>query len=327
MKVIKSARPEYDHPAAPLPWAEKYRPDSLDQVQGNDHVVESLGRFIKEGAFGHLLFIGPAGVGKTTCAHILAGKVTGQDPYELNASDERGIDTVRDVILEYASTVPLGSPFKVMILDESDAMTVPAQQAFRRTMEKFSGNCKFILIANNEFGLIDPIKDRCTPFYFDPIPKDVIFGTLDGVLQMEKYSMTEDALNIIVDRARGSLRRAINFLQSACEGRDKNFLITSEIVRSILQAPPYERMSEIVVKALEMNFIEAVKLYTDLFHSGPGGAADFVDFITDDLARGADLGNSVPIGQALADVRLGNGRQDYLQVIGFLARLSGLRAS
>ena len=150
-------------------WTEKYRPKNLDEVVGQKHVTERLKAYVSSNNMPHLLLTGPAGTGKTTCSLALAKEMFGDEWkgnfIELNASDERGIDVVRGKIKEFARTAPLGSAeFKIIFMDEADALTSDAQAALRRTMEKFSKICRFILSCNYSSKIIDPIQSRCAVF-------------------------------------------------------------------------------------------------------------------------------------------------------------------
>ncbi|HDD05185.1 MAG TPA: replication factor C small subunit, partial [Candidatus Aenigmarchaeota archaeon] len=160
-------------------WTEKYRPKTLDEVVGQEKVVEKLKAFVRAKNLPHLLFAGPAGTGKTTCALAIARELYGEEwrdnLLELNASDERGIDTIRTKVKEFARTKPIGDfPFKIILLDEADALTRDAQQALRRTMENFSSTCRFILDCNFSSKIIEPIQSRCAIFRFKPLEKEAI---------------------------------------------------------------------------------------------------------------------------------------------------------
>lgn len=201
-------------------WTEKYRPKTLDEVIGQKHVTESLKAYVKSRNMPHLLLTGPAGTGKTTCSLALAKEMFGDqwkgNFIELNASDERGIDVVRGKIKEFARTAPLGgAEFKIIFMDEADALTSDAQAALRRTMEKYSRICRFILSCNYSSKIIDPIQSRCAVFRFSPLMPDDVREYIMKIVKAEKIDIDEKALEALVHVARGDMRRAINSLQVA----------------------------------------------------------------------------------------------------------------
>ena len=163
---------------ASAPWTEKYRPQRLDDISGQKHVVSKLKKYAENKSIPNMLFAGPPGVGKTCCAIALAKELFkdgySQDFLELNASDERGIGVVRGAIKDFARTIALTSSFKIIFLDEADALTPEAQQALRRTMEKYTNTVRFILNANYSSKLIPPIQIRCALFKFKPLIKEDI---------------------------------------------------------------------------------------------------------------------------------------------------------
>ena len=161
-------------------WIEKYRPKTLDDVAGQQAIIERLKAYAKTKNVPHLIFAGPAGTGKTTSALALAREVFGEETWkqnfhELNASDERGIGIVRGKIKDFARTAPIGNTaFKIIFLDEADSLTPEAQAALRRTIEKYSHICRFILSVNYSSKIIEPIQSRCTVFRFGPIKPEAI---------------------------------------------------------------------------------------------------------------------------------------------------------
>lgn len=207
-------------------WIERYRPARLADIVGQDEIVERLQSYVQHGSLPHLLFTGPAGVGKTTAAVALAREFFGESWQmnfrELNASDERGIDVVRNQIKEFARTSPLGgAEFKILFLDEADALTPDAQAALRRTMETYARTCRFILSCNYSSKIIDPIQSRCAIYRFRPLGPDAI---RDGILQIatnEGLTVTDGAVEAIAYVAQGDMRRAINALQGAAMVSDQ----------------------------------------------------------------------------------------------------------
>lgn len=240
-------------------WIEKYRPDTLDQVVGQAGVVDSLQAYATSGSIPHLLFAGPAGTGKTTCALALAKQVYGEtwrDNFEeLNASDERGIDVVRGKIKNFARTAPLGeASFKIIFLDEADSLTPDAQSALRRTMERYARICRFILSCNYSSKIIDPIQSRCVVFRFSPISQEDMQRHLTHVAQQEGLEMTEDGMEALLYVARGDLRKALNALQTSATLARR---IDADVVyRTTATAKP-EEAKQVMEVALRGNFLEA----------------------------------------------------------------------
>src|SRR5512137_2607684 len=172
-------------------WAEKYRPKTLDEMVDRDEVVSRFKSFVKDKNLPHLLLVGPAGVGKTTSILCLARDLYGPGfqnyVLELNASDERGIDVIRDKVKNFARTSAIASEvsFKILILDEADSLTTAAQHALRRTMEVYTRTCRFCLIGNYSENIIDPIQSRCSVFRFSPLPEDEVKKYMAGIAERE----------------------------------------------------------------------------------------------------------------------------------------------
>ncbi len=201
-------------------WIEKYRPVTLADIVGQDDIVERLQSYVKTGNLPHLLFTGSAGVGKTTAAVALAREFFGEswnlNFRELNASDERGIDVVRNQIKQFARTSPLGgATFKILFLDEADALTPDAQAALRRTMESYATTCRFILSCNYSSKIIDPIQSRCAIYRFRSLSAEAVTKEILRIAENEKISITGPAIQAIVYIAQGDMRKAINALQGA----------------------------------------------------------------------------------------------------------------
>ncbi|HJJ84304.1 MAG TPA: replication factor C small subunit [Methanocorpusculum sp.] len=206
--------------ASPDIWIEKYRPKTLDEVSGQKEIVERLKTYAAAKSLPHLLFTGTAGIGKTTCAVALARKMFGDtwsmNFRELNASDERGIDVVRTQIKQFARTSPLGdAEFKILFLDEADALTNDAQAALRRTMENYAETCRFILSCNYSSKIIDPIQSRCAIYRFRPLTEEAVREEMNRIAKAEGIVIEEDAYQAITYVAQGDMRKAINALQGA----------------------------------------------------------------------------------------------------------------
>lgn len=204
-----------------VPWIEKYRPHTLDDLASHSDIKNTLERFMKDGSLPHLLFHGPPGTGKTSTILACARKLYepqqfGQMVLELNASDDRGIDIVRGPILNFASSRAMYSTakFKLVILDEADQMTNDAQSALRRIIEKYADNTRFCLITNYMNKIIPAIQSRCTRFRFGPLSAEQILPRMDLIIKNEKINITDDGREAIHELSNGDMRRVVNLLQS-----------------------------------------------------------------------------------------------------------------
>lgn len=250
-------------------WIEKYRPMVLDDVVGQDEIVARLKSYVKTGNLPHLLFTGTAGIGKTTSAVALAREFFGEtwqmNFRELNASDERGIDVVRNQIKAFARTAPLGgAEFKILFLDEADALTPDAQAALRRTMENYAPNCRFILSCNYSSKIIDPIQSRCAIYRFRPLSKDAIVTEISRIAAIEGIETTPEAEDAIVYVAQGDMRKAINAVQGAAIVSTK---ITDDMVYEITSTARPEEIDGLMNTAVAGDYEGAEALVHELLYS------------------------------------------------------------
>ncbi|KAJ2711617.1 Subunit of heteropentameric Replication factor C (RF-C) [Coemansia spiralis] len=218
-KGKQAEEPATGRNAENLPWVEKYRPTSLDELVSQRDIVDTLQRFTDDGKLPHLLFYGPPGTGKTTTILAIARKLYQKNlssmVLELNASDDRGIDVIRDQIKSFASTrTVFSSGLKLVILDEADAMTTPAQAALRRVIEKYTKNVRFCIICNYVSKIIPAVQSRCTRFRFAPLKLADINSRLDMIVEREGVAISEDGKAALIRLSGGDMRRVLNVLQA-----------------------------------------------------------------------------------------------------------------
>ncbi len=247
-------------------WTEKYRPRTFDDVHGQDAIVGKVRAFVQQKNLPHLLFTGPAGTGKTSLSLVIARSLFGDDWHEnfleLNASDERGIDVVRVKVKDFARTRAMGDvPFKIVYLDECDALTKEAQQALRRTMENYTQTCRFILSANFSSKIIDPIQSRCAIFRFKPLPADELTRIVHHIGRTEGLVIAPDAIPAIVEVSGGDCRRLANLLQSASALGDQ---ITAETVFTLASHAKPEDVVKLLDLAINGKFHESRSLLLDV---------------------------------------------------------------
>ncbi|KAK8790228.1 hypothetical protein WA588_000393, partial [Blastocystis sp. NMH] len=253
-------------PADSLPWVEKYRPSDLDSIASQKDIIATVKQFIEGHKLPHLLFYGPPGTGKTTtimaCAKMLYGTTHSNMVLELNASDDRGIDVVRDQIRNFAGTQKLFSNgIKLVVLDEADNMTNAAQFALRRIIEKYSQNTRFCLICNYVSEIIPALQSRCTRFRFQPLDPATIRDRLLSIIAQEKLEYTEDGVTALLDLSHGDMRRVINILQATAMAYGK---ITGENVYRSAGAPSPSDMEFVLHTLLNKPFGEALQLVGEL---------------------------------------------------------------
>ena len=310
-------------------WIEKYRPSNLSEVVGQNSVTSRLKNYVKEKSMPHLLFAGPAGTGKTTSAIALAKELFGElwkhNLHELNASDERGIDVVRGKIKEFARTAPLGEDgFKIIFLDEADALTGAAQAALRRTMEKYSRTCRFTMSCNFSSKIIEPIQSRCAVFRFKPIKAEDIERYLKFVASKENLTIDKDAYESLTYLAQGDLRRAINGLQMAAAA---NTNITSDIIYQSVAAARPEEVKEALEMALENNFSGA-RERLDKLQITYGLAGEDVVRQMHRTVRELEVPDNIKVQMieklAEADFRLSEGANSRIQIEAVIANFAVL---
>ncbi|GKZ35640.1 hypothetical protein AbraIFM66950_006340 [Aspergillus brasiliensis] len=308
-----------------LPWVEKYRPNTLEDVSGHQDILATINKFVEANRLPHLLLYGPPGTGKTSTILALARRIYGtknmrQMVLELNASDDRGIDVVREQIKTFASTKQIFSmaptttssstatsstlaSYKLIILDEADAMTATAQMALRRIMEKYTANTRFCIIANYTHKLSPALLSRCTRFRFSPLKEADIRSLVDIVIEKEEVNIQPEAVDSLVRLSKGDMRRALNVLQ-ACfassiplpmknaaaaaepQGQREAEVITNETIYDCIAAPHPSDIEEIMTTLLATSDVTSCLSTINTLKANKGLAlADILAALGDQLQR------------------------------------------
>ena len=338
-----------------LPWVEKYRPASLADVSGHQDILATINKFVDSNRLPHLLLYGPPGTGKTSTVLALARRIYGgknmrQMVLELNASDDRGIDVVREQIKTFSSTKQIfaGSfdkskaddsiaNFKLIILDEADAMTSTAQMALRRIMEKYTANTRFCIIANYTHKLSPALLSRCTRFRFSPLKEADIRQLVDKVIDEERVNIAPDAVAALVTLSKGDMRRALNVLQAchasstplhvpgqpAPDSKDiQRDLITTETIYTCIAAPHPADISLITQTLLTTGDVTSCLTTINTLKRTKGLAlADILTAMAEQLAEvEAPAQTRVAWLEGLADIeyRLSGGGSEQVQTGGLV---------
>ena len=306
-------------------WVEKYRPAVLDDIVGQKETVGSIARLLDDvQQMPHLLFSGSAGVGKTTAALCIARQVLGENQkaytLELNASDERGIDMVREKVKRFSKYAGMGGiPFKIIILDEADEMTSGAQTALRRIIEDAAEYCRFIIIANNVSKIIDPIQSRCAVFRFGAVAKEDAVGRLANIAEEEGVKAEAAALESIYDYAEGDMRHSINMMQAAvADGR-----ITESAVEAVSGLARTSDVDRILHAALKGDFKKAREEMIELIKVYGMSESDFLKYMSS-AAFETDRSDISRIMGVIAeyDYRILSGANPEIQLSAMLAKLA-----
>jgi len=307
-------------------WAEKYRPHTLSEVIDQKHAVERIKAFVAARNVPHMLFAGPAGVGKTTVALAIAHDLYGKDVHgnvlELNASNERGIDIIRNKVKDFARTRTVsGIGYRLIILDEADALTGEAQQALRRTMETYAAVSRFILICNWSSKIIEPLQSRSVVFRFHTLGKEDQLKFLERMEKAEKLSMDSAAKDAIIYLAEGDLRKVANIAQSAASAKRK---ITEDLVYDIASRAKPVDVKVMMELALAGKFVDARKKLQDMLLMQGLSGEDVVremhrqlDDVKADERTKAEL--VAKVGEY--EYRISQGGNDLIQLEALLAQL------
>lgn len=308
-------------------WSEKYRPVILAEMRNQVDVVNRLKRFAETKAMPHCLFAGPPGSGKTTAALCLAHDLFGErfmDAFlELNASDARGIDVIRTTVKEFARIATISEvPFKILVLDEADNMTADAQHALRRTMERYTGTCRFVLSCNYSGRIIEPIQSRCAIFRFVPLEAEDVSAYVKIIAEKERVQLTEPGLRALTDSSEGDLRKAINTLQGASSlGKPIDEKVVYEVVG---KAKPGD-VQELLDVAAKGDFLKArEKLRSMLVQQGLSGKDILKQIHSEILRMPIPEKSKIELIDAAGEIdyRLIQGADEEVQLSSLLAHLA-----
>lgn len=308
-------------------WVEKYRPKLFSEVIGQSPIIERLRAFVEQKNIPHLMFAGPPGVGKSTLALVIARELFGEswreNFLELNASNDRGIDVVRNQVKDFARTKSMGGvPFKLIFLDEADALTKEAQQALRRTMESFTSATRFILSCNYGSKIIEPIQSRCVVFKFKPLSKDEVFQILEKVSTKEDLQITPEGKQALYDVCEGDCRKLENILQS-CASVSKS--ITPDRIFSLASLAEPKEIKEVLEFALKGEFSTSKNKLLDVMLKQGLSGADIIKQVQKEvwsLALDDKKKLDIVVKCGEVEFHLVEGSDDFVQLESLLAYLA-----
>ncbi|MEK6885688.1 MAG: replication factor C small subunit [Nanoarchaeota archaeon] len=312
-------------------WTERYRPNKFEEVFGQDEIIKRVKNLTNSLNLPHMMFAGPAGTGKSTLAVIVAKELFKEywkeNYLELNASDARGIDVIRQEVKNFARTKSLGSvPFKIIFLDEADALTREAQQALRRTMENYTGTCRFILSCNYSSKIIDPIQSRCVIFRFRLLEKKEMDKIVKKIAEKEKLNIDEKATQMLYEGSEGDCRRAINLLQATSSISP---VITEEIINILLSNAKPKDIKVVLDYALAGDFLKSREKLLDIMLKESIAGTDIIKSIQKEIWNlDIDPELKVKLTEKTGEIefRLVEGSDEFVQLEALLASfvLAGL---
>ncbi|PIA18920.1 P-loop containing nucleoside triphosphate hydrolase protein [Coemansia reversa NRRL 1564] len=320
-----------------VPWVEKYRPKKIDDVTAQEEVVQVLRKSLETKNLPHLLFYGPPGTGKTSTILALTREMYGPEAaktrvLELNASDERGISVVREKVKNFARSVVSRAdsrypspPYKIVILDEADSMTMDAQAALRRIMEKYSRITRFCLVCNYVSRIIEPLASRCSKFRFKSLPREQAVARVQHVASLESVNCKEGAAEALVDCAEGDLRRAMMSLQSASRmvqnGGALDEAMVVELV-GVIPSPVIEGLRACWIGTDSARIQEAVDELIYCGYPATRVLSQLHDLAMEDQQLNSLQKAKIAMSMALTDKALCDGADEKLQLLDMMMQAS-----
>jgi replication factor C small subunit len=307
-------------------WTEKYRPQTLVEIVGHETLIQKLLKFVENKAVPHCLFAGPPGTAKTTAAMAMArdlfGDTFNRNFMELNASDERGIDVVRNQIKNFARALPAGdAPFKILVLDEADHLTGDAQHALRRTMESYATSCRMILICNYSSRIIPPIQSRCSIFKFSRLSDDAISDRLKYIGKKENVKIDSKGIDAILYLSEGDMRAAINLLQAASSAEEK---VSDSTVFAISGRADPDSIKDMMEHAITGRYGDSLQTLENLIYHKGVSPVDLVKQIHREILKSSlkDERKMAVLGRAAeTEFRISEGASGEVQLAALLAFL------
>ncbi|MFA5485288.1 MAG: replication factor C small subunit [Candidatus Pacearchaeota archaeon] len=305
-------------------WTEKYRPKKFEEVVGQEEIVKRIKALVQSNNIPHLLLAGPAGTGKSTLALIIVKELFGEswreNYLELNASDERGIDVVRQKVKDFARTRAIGNvPFKVIFLDEADALTREAQQALRRTMENYTSTCRFILSCNYSSKILDPIQSRTVVFRFQLLEKKDIKKRIDLISEREGLIISSSAFDALYEASEGDCRRVINLLQATASISPN---ITPDLVNTIVSKAKPSDIRIVLDYALSGDFANSREKLLDIMLKESISGQDIIKAIQKEVWNlKIDNFLKVKLTEKIGEIefRLVEGSDEFIQLESLIA--------